>query len=578
VRYVRRFPFQALFCALALLVCELISLPFTNMTVCDDGLYIAMAETFARTGHIVYNGWAAGMMASQLYLGAAFIKLFGFSYTTVRMSTLLIAAVTAFAVQRTLVRTGISERNATIGTLALVLSPLYLMLSATFMTDISGLFAVVVCLYGCIRALQASTDRSTIAWLCFGVISNALCGTSRQIAWLGVFVMVPCTLWLLRSRRRVVLAGAAVSIAGALFILACMHWLKLQPYVYPVPLLVSNFPIRLVLAELRGFVLDIPFLVLPVAAVFLAEIRKSRPRSILVFSTVLLGYLLVAIHVAIRRPFYKLPQFNLEPTGGDWVGVNGIYGGIFLYGPPIFLHIKTQILLTVAALGGTLGVVAVIFQTRQALPSEVSATDLSWRQLSALMLPFSLAYTLILAAAAGTTSGIFDRYALGLLCPALIFLIRCYQERVQPSLPLATTLLVGVMAVYGIAITHNNFALDRARVALADELYAKGVPDTSIDGGWDYNFEVELRHSNHINNPAIKVPANAYVSVPQPPAGVCQMAAYDRTPHIHPVYGISFDPRACLGQAPFAPVTYSRWLAPSPGILYVVGYTTLTGW
>ncbi len=55
------------------------------------------------------------MMASQLYLGAAFIKLFGFSCTTVRMSTLLTGVVMAFAIQRTLIRTGISERNATIG-------------------------------------------------------------------------------------------------------------------------------------------------------------------------------------------------------------------------------------------------------------------------------------------------------------------------------------------------------------------------------------------------------------------------------------------------------------------------------
>jgi hypothetical protein len=61
--------------------------------------------------------------------------------------------------------------------------------------------------------------------------------------------------------------------------------------------------------------------------------------------------------------------------------------------------------------------------------------------------------------------------------------------------------------------------------------------------------------------------------VPQPPAGECQMFWYDRTPHIHPVYAISFDPHACAGQAPFAPVSYSRWLAFSRGTLYVVGYT-----
>jgi hypothetical protein len=58
-----------------------------------------------------------------------------------------------------------------------------------------------------------------------------------------------------------------------------------------------------------------------------------------------------------------------------------------------------------------------------------------------------------------------------------------------------------------------------------------------------------------------------------PPTASCQAAWYDYTPHIHPLYGVSFDPNACDGPAPFAPVYYSRWPASTPGILYVVRYT-----
>jgi hypothetical protein len=126
------------------------------MGISDDWPYILMAQKLAATGHVVYNGWASPMLGWQLYLAAAFIKLLGFSPTVVRMSILLVAAALAFVLQRVLVRANISERNATIGTLALVLSPLYLMLSVTFMTDISGLFAIVLCLYGCLRAFAGS--------------------------------------------------------------------------------------------------------------------------------------------------------------------------------------------------------------------------------------------------------------------------------------------------------------------------------------------------------------------------------------------------------------------------------------
>ena len=61
------------------------------MGICDDGPYIFVAKNLASTGHITYNGWSEAMLGWQLYLGAAFIKLFGFSFTAVRMSNLLVA-------------------------------------------------------------------------------------------------------------------------------------------------------------------------------------------------------------------------------------------------------------------------------------------------------------------------------------------------------------------------------------------------------------------------------------------------------------------------------------------------------
>jgi hypothetical protein len=551
------------------LVCELISRPFANMGICDDGPYILMAHTLATTGHIVYNGWAAAMIVAQIYLGAAFIKLFGYSFTTVRMSTLLIAVITAFALQRTLVRAGIHERNATIGTLALVLSPLYLMLSATFMSDITGLFAIVLCLYGCLRALQSSTSRSAIGWLCFAVITNALCGTSRQIAWLGILVMVPSTLWLLRSQRRVLVIGAIVNIIGALFIFACLQWLKHQPYAVPYSPIPNTFPVARALWHLARTFLDAPFLLLPIMALFLPEIRKSRPRVIAIVSVCFLAYLLTGI-----VPSHGYHFFPLEPTQNDWVNVHGIYENANLQGtPPIFLHVGVRVLLTIVSLGGLFGLISSWLHSRRTLPTMDSSTELSWQQLGVLLVPFTVAYCLLLIPGA-LIDIMADRYMLGLLVVLLLCLIRYYQDRIQPRLPLASVLLLAIMAIYGIAVTHNMFALDRARAALAAELRTNGIPDTSVDNGWEYNFVVELQHADHINDPRIVLPAHAYLPTPPPllPAG-CQMWMYDRTPHIHPLYGVSFEPNACYGLAPFAPVHYSRWLASSPGTLYVVRST-----
>lgn len=269
MQLVRKFRIPAIFCALAVLLCELIVRPYAAMSICDDGPYILMARTLATTSHIVYNGGATAMLGWQLDLGAALIKLFGFSYTAVRCSTVLVAMALAFILQRILVRCGITERNATLGTLALVLSPLYLLLSVTFMTDITGLFAVVLCLYGCLRALHSKYRRSAIAWICFAVAANALCGTSRQIAWLGILILVPSTLWLLRAQRRVLLAGSSATLAGVVFIFACMQWLKHQPYIQPERLIPETFPLIHVLGQVASLFLDVPVLLLPLFALFL---------------------------------------------------------------------------------------------------------------------------------------------------------------------------------------------------------------------------------------------------------------------------------------------------------------------
>jgi TRAP-type C4-dicarboxylate transport system permease small subunit len=568
LQLIHRLRLPAFFCALLVLACAMLSQPYTNMGVDDDGPYILMARTLATTGHFVYNGWAAPMIGWQLYLGAALIKLFGFSFTTVRFSTVLVATVMAFVIQRTLVHAGITERNATLGTLTFVLSPLYLMLSTTYMTDIYGLFAVVLCLYGCLRALQSSTDGSSVAWLCFAIVTNVLCGTSRQVAWLGILVMLPSTLWLLRAHRRVVLTAATLNLAAIVFIFACMQWLKRQPYSIPEHLLPGSFPALHILAQLASLLLNAPFLLVALTALFVPQVRKA-PRSLFVVICIaFFAYFFLASY-----PSHLRGHFLLEPTiawQAGWIGVHGIPECVSLLGkPPLFLNRAAQIVLTIACFGGLAGLLVTLFSAkRPSAPATPAA--LTWTQLGVLLGPFTLVYILLLIPRA--TEWLFDRYLLLLLVVGLLCLVRYYQDRVHPRLPLVTVLLIALLALWSIAVTHNTFSLYRARVTLAAELNATGVPDTAIDNGWEYNLNVELRYADHINFPTIAVPAHVYMHVPPPPPGICPMDRYDYTPHLHALYGVSFQPDVCYGPAPFAPVHYSRWLAASPGTLYAVNY------
>ncbi len=568
MQLVGRFRLPALLCALAVFVCVLISRPYAGMGVSDDGTYILMAQHLAATGRIAYNGWATAMLGWQLYLGAAFVKLFGLSFTVVRMSTLLVAVLTAFVLQRTLVLAGINERNATLATLALVLSPLYLMLSVTYLSDIFGLFAVVACLYACLRGLQSRADGAAIAWLCLAVVANALCGTARQIAWLGILVMVPSALFLLRLRRRVLAAGLAATVAGAAFIVACMQWFQRQPYSVPEHLAAHAGREFEILSSFFHAFLTVPLLLLPIVVLFVPELRRNIRRSIHATFATSLGCILILL---VLHRMHAQARPVLEPYLQDWLIPYG-FGDTDLQGRvPIFLGLSTRLILTVASLGGMLGLIESIFHPRQARLEPNRPQALPWEHLCVLLAPFIVAYTLILIPRASSAHGIYGRYLLEPVAVALPWVVRRYQDRIRVQLPTATLFLVAIVAIYSVVIVHDRFAFYRARVVLAAEMRAGGVPDTSVEYGWEYDFVTELRHASHINEPLIVTPADAYTPRAPSTADACPKSwEFDMVPDVRPVYTVSFDPNACAGPAPFAPVHYSRWPYRKPGTLYVV--------
>lgn len=558
----RRFRPYALACSLLLWLCELISRPFAEVGIADDWSYIRTAHHLALTGHIVYNGWATALVGWQFYLGAAAIKLFGFSYTAPRMSTLFVALVTAFLLQRLFVRLGLTERNAAFGTLAVVLSPLYMMLSVTFMTDVPGLFAVVACLYGCVRALQAQSSKATIAWLGIAVLVNALGGTSRQIAWLGVLVILPSTLFLLRERRRVLLTGAVFVLLGAVFIAAAMHWFTHQPYsITELPHAggIAAPVIRFALMQYENAAYNLPFLVLPTFILFLTKIRLEK-RLLWVFA--ILGGFFASVHL------FHTTFALILPTQFDWVTPSGSYPIPAIQGvPPAFLQLGLRKLIThVVQVSIAVFLYFLISRRSTTIPNPPEPQGATW-QICVLTVPYALAYLVLLAPRSAVT--LFDRYSLGLLPVVVLWLLWLYQDRRKLEVPAAAFLLIALFAAYGITTTHSAFAQRRALLAVVQELRSAGIPDTAVNFGWDYNLDTELRYAPTINDPRVLIPANAYTPAPSLDGGPCPTFWGSKSPHIHPLYSLSYDPNACFGPAPFAPIPYSRWPF-APGSLYVV--------
>ena len=222
-----------LICGLVVIVCILIARPFVETAILDDFSYYKTAQAFADTGHFVYNGWATAMLGWLIPWGALFLKIFGDSFVAVRLSIYPLAFGCVVLFYLCAIRFGIRTFNAVLGSLILGLSPLFLPLASCFMTDLPGLFVLLLCAYLCQRALLSSSATEAIVWLCIATATNVVGGTVRQIAWLGALAMVPSTGWLLRKRRGILPVSIVLWIASVASIFLAIRWFNHQPYSVP---------------------------------------------------------------------------------------------------------------------------------------------------------------------------------------------------------------------------------------------------------------------------------------------------------------------------------------------------------
>ena len=555
----------AVACALTPILSYLLIRPYAEIGIVDDFAFIKSAQVLAQTGHMTYHGFGAPLLGWQAYFGAFFIKLFGFSFTAVRLSTVIEAVATAYLLQRTSVRAGLNSWNATLATMTFVLSPLYFPWVFTFMTDISGVLSIVACLYMCLRAVQAQSERAAMLWISLAALVNAVGGTARHIVWLGLLVMVPSTLWLLRKSRRVLVAGCISWIIGVVFVAAAAHWSARQPYSIPVHML----PIRidrkalnfLVKAGFKG-VGQLALLALPVLLMFCGSIRSWNRRAAAVFG---IGFLCFAVSgIALKRagklhlwhaPFLRMTFTDIPFDRLSISGDQGLHHAV--------PRDSLGALLTGAVVLGILCMAACVFagpNRRATFQHETS--PISWPKLGTLLGFLGAAYIVILALDELRNGILYDRYLLPLLAILLLVLARYYQERVKAKLPRACVLLIVVFGAFSVAATHDEFALYRGYVSATDEIRSSGVPAEAIVGPWEYDWWTQIEKAGYINHPRIQVPRGAYL--PQPvrvyPA-TCPSVLFRslslNMPAIKPAYVVSINPGECGGQAAFPPVMYS---------------------
>jgi len=552
-------------CIVLFLLTVAATMPVYEMGFEDDWSYSHIAREFASTGHIVYNGWTAAMLLPQIFWSALFIKVFGFSFLIMRLSTITLVVALVPVLYYLFLESGLDASFAVFGTLLTVLSPLVLPMTATFLSDVPAFFLFALCFYCGVKSWKAHTTKACVVWGCLIALAGAVSGLDRQIYWLAPLLFLPVVAWIRRRTR-----GAAIGLGLAwLFTLMVVayfaKWFASKPFTLTEHTLHQwrTGPIRELLGNSFSTVIDLGLtaglILLPALVAFVRLSLGAIPRM----RIVLLVAGVVAVTVAVA-PDHTLPamgniftEFGIQTT---WpMGTPPTWTRLAVIGIPyVVLGPAVRQLLTAATLLCVACCVIAIWKRRNAS---------WWNSPAAPALVLGIVFAAVwlpalLIRSVGTPA--YDRYLIAFLPLASIPLLRFCQAHSGGRVSRWSWGLLTLFAVYGVATAHDAFARGRARLTAAQALAKAGIPRTEIMAGFEYDGWTQLDTAGYVNNWQMEKPAGVFhqVKCTAPPQAIQQWYLY-LMPTIRPRYFVVISRKPGLVDGPTAPIGYTTWLPPA---------------
>jgi hypothetical protein len=301
-------------------------------------------------------------------------------------------------------------------------------------------------------------------------------------------------------------------------------------------------------------------LLLPVLAIYVAGWRTAMRTRVDIRAGVGFTALLATLHW----------WFRLDLLLGNTVTQVGVLnGGAETLGsrPVILTHLVRGVLKVALAAGGIVTAATLAGVLRREKPSLESARPAANPEAAGmlwftyLLAPSCLLYALILF----YRGILFDRYLIPLFPVLVIPLLWWRQRSSRNSPPALGWAVLGLLALYGVAATHDYFAASRARVEAVAALTAAGIPRTSIMAGLEIDAWTELEHAGHIapaSIPARLEAAGAFRTPRRYPISR-PVWVWAHIPSIDPAYFVTFSRLDGLQDSTFPPVRYRIWLPPS---------------
>ena len=467
--------------------------PTGDFPLNDDWSYGKTVEYLVKHGDLRYCGWNNMVLIAQVLWGALFCLPFGFSFTALRMSTLVLGGLGVAATYGLLREMKASRLMAFLGCLVMAANPIYFSLSNTFMTDIPFLGLALMSVYLLMRGLRRNSAVDMIG----GVFLSILAMFIRQTG-----IVIPAAfgvayLWKKGLRIRTVPWAAIPTAAVAGSFLIYQHWLKVTgrlPDLWDqntqrihsciaegIKFMFTSIRIGTIVGLVYLGLFMLPFLIAGLPQILRIGTRRQKAVSALVGLASLAGvtWWLSTRHLLL--PFLGNIWYDLG------LGPTTLRDTYVLDQPNQVTAPSTiWLALTIAGcLGGGLLAYCLSLglatfkrpaKDRDSLPGW--ALVLLWSVLILYWAPLAVT---------SLSFGCFDRYLIPMMPFLMMLIVPIIRMPANRAFITISLLVIAFYGAFSVGATHDYMAWNEARYEGLHDLLKSGVPPSKIDGGFEYN-------------------------------------------------------------------------------------------
>jgi len=297
---------------------------YRNVPVIDDWTYAWSVERLFADGRFEVLDWSAVYPLGHSLWGAAWSLVLGFSFVTLRLSTLALSLLATCALYLILRELDARPRVALLGALTVAANPVVLLLSSSFMTDVPFVAATLMALLCYTRAMRRGQIHLVWwggAWACIALLD-------RQLAIATPLAALP--LLLPRPRDEPKRSAALLAIGatfGAMLVCSLIMMSLVKPTGEMIKLVdrlqyVLTISVTKYLTTNLYILCTIAFYALP-ALLAMASVRRLWRRPALFVVTLSLAAIMLGFAGEIPIPIRAGNTWTLSGVGGSRGLING---------------------------------------------------------------------------------------------------------------------------------------------------------------------------------------------------------------------------------------------------------------